>query len=499
MSELDFGAELRQARERTGEDLVSVARKLRIRPDILERIEASDLDNMPPRGYARNMVNSYARYLGLNPTEVTRNYLDAQYRAQVESARKNIRPTGFDMSGARRHHGLREEVHADERSRVRAEASQRLSRVGGSSYAAADEGYGSSRSQYGNSRQSGFGQQRSNRGGSMFDDDLFDDIDRAALPPDHMSSAQRAIASRPASASRSTRIGAVHAGSVNGYGQGLYNHMRNQEASADAQRTRRLDTEDAYGNAQGSSRGNRYSAGATRRLDLSDERDTYMPRASRRHAIPEEHSISVYAAPKSLPAAQNGIRDKMPFILAGVILLLLVIIVAFVVNGISSSAANNAQQSQPMNITGLPDSGTSSSEADDTSEDAAATETETVVETAPTKTTIEYSVASGSSVYLEIYEGDTATLVDTISGPATGSYDVTGELTIVSSPFDGLTITQDGEQVDLSEHVSGGVLNVTFSFADVLTKWTEEHTAATQSSATTSSTTSSTTATTTSN
>ena len=122
MNESNFGNILREARERSGEDLMSVARKLRIRPDILESIEAGDLSNMPPRGYSRNMINAYARYLGLNPTNLVDAYLSQQYQDQVERARKNIRPTGFDMPSGRRHHGLREEIHADERSQARAAA-----------------------------------------------------------------------------------------------------------------------------------------------------------------------------------------------------------------------------------------------------------------------------------------------------------------------------------------------------------------------------------------
>ena len=70
MNESNFGNILREARERSGEDLMSVARKLRIRPDILESIEAGDLSNMPPRGYSRNMIIAYASYLGLNPTNL---------------------------------------------------------------------------------------------------------------------------------------------------------------------------------------------------------------------------------------------------------------------------------------------------------------------------------------------------------------------------------------------------------------------------------------------
>ena len=57
-------------------DLASVSRRLRIRPDILRAIEAADFQKMPPRGYTRNMITSYARLVGLDPIEVSSMYLD---------------------------------------------------------------------------------------------------------------------------------------------------------------------------------------------------------------------------------------------------------------------------------------------------------------------------------------------------------------------------------------------------------------------------------------
>lgn len=100
MAKLSFGSILREERERKGYDTASVARRLRIRPDILQAIEEADFSRMPPRGYARNMVNAYARFLGLNPTEITRLYLDEAYANEVKRARTNSPGTGFDMSGA---------------------------------------------------------------------------------------------------------------------------------------------------------------------------------------------------------------------------------------------------------------------------------------------------------------------------------------------------------------------------------------------------------------
>ena len=87
MSHMAFGSILREARERKGMDVQSAARKLRIRPDILRAIENNDFSRMPPRGYTRNMVNAYARLVGLNPSEITQMFLDEQYAYQVGRSR----------------------------------------------------------------------------------------------------------------------------------------------------------------------------------------------------------------------------------------------------------------------------------------------------------------------------------------------------------------------------------------------------------------------------
>lgn len=108
MAQMTFGTVLREARERKGYDLPTAARRLRIRPDILRAIEEDDFSRMPPRGYTRNMVNAYARLLGLNPTEVTRMYLDEAYAYQVGRARNETEPSQFDMGAPSRSKRQRE-------------------------------------------------------------------------------------------------------------------------------------------------------------------------------------------------------------------------------------------------------------------------------------------------------------------------------------------------------------------------------------------------------
>ena len=132
---MNFGTILRESRESKRLDLTMVARRLRIRPDILEAIEDADFSRMPPRGYTRNMVNAYAHFLGLNATEITRMYLDECYAYQVGSTRQGSRGHGFDM-GSRSRGGLQGELRNNGSGRrrfsdgYRTEETSRMQRMG---------------------------------------------------------------------------------------------------------------------------------------------------------------------------------------------------------------------------------------------------------------------------------------------------------------------------------------------------------------------------------
>ena len=123
MTQMTSGKVLRETRERKGYDLTTVARRLRIRPDILRAIEAGDFAAMPPRGYTRNMVNAYARLLGLNPTEIVNMYLDEAYAMEVERARGRAPSSGFNMEResrlSRSRAGSRSRSSSESRSRGR--------------------------------------------------------------------------------------------------------------------------------------------------------------------------------------------------------------------------------------------------------------------------------------------------------------------------------------------------------------------------------------------
>lgn len=411
MDEMNFGDVLRHAREQSGEDLVSVARRIRIRPDILERIEESDIDAMPPRGYSRNMINAYARYLGLNTTEVVKMYQNAQYRSQVEHARENIRPAGFEMPSTRRSAAREQRSHDEQGERASSAARDLRSSA------------------------------RRSSGG--FDDALFDDIDAAIAPP-----------KEPAG-----RIGAVHVGSYNAYGQGL--SQRNARRSNDE--TRRLEPVDES---------RRYDARSTHR--------------ARRSSMPGEHYTNLYAAPKNIGVHVSSWRDKLPFIIAGVIVLLLVVVIAVLANGIGR-AQDATQAPAPLNVTGLPgsetpeaasddgaDASTDEDAGEDASKDSGSDAADAAAAAAPTKTVMAYEIPKGVTTYFEAYLDGKYVDGGDVTGPKSGSFDVTGDFVFRVTPPDGVKLTQDGVEVPL-EAAASGVAAVEVSFADVLAKWNEEH------------------------
>lgn len=133
MGQVSFGTVLREARERKGYDVQSAARRLRIRPDILRALENNDFSRLPARGYTRNMVNAYAKLVGLNPADITRMYLDDAYAYQVGRTR------GESDSPAHVS-GRRSVSRGDGRHDGRGQGSQRSSRY-------ADERTNSRRSQ----------------------------------------------------------------------------------------------------------------------------------------------------------------------------------------------------------------------------------------------------------------------------------------------------------------------------------------------------------------
>lgn len=95
---ISFGEILRDARIRRGMDLSTIARKLRIREDILAAIESGDFARMPARGHAKSMIAAYARLVGTSPTDMVRMYSDELYAFEVGRVRSRTSASAREAS-----------------------------------------------------------------------------------------------------------------------------------------------------------------------------------------------------------------------------------------------------------------------------------------------------------------------------------------------------------------------------------------------------------------
>ena len=74
----ELGSRLREAREGLGLDLSQVEASTRIRRVFLEALEEERFDALPADVYTRGFIQNYARFLGLNPSELLAAYRTAK-------------------------------------------------------------------------------------------------------------------------------------------------------------------------------------------------------------------------------------------------------------------------------------------------------------------------------------------------------------------------------------------------------------------------------------
>lgn len=100
-----IGEILSQRRRQLGLSVDRVVDGTKLQRRIIEAFENSDFDQMPPKGYAKATLGSYARFLGLDANEVIRIYEDQLYyheRQMAASARGHRPSSDQGRSGSSR-------------------------------------------------------------------------------------------------------------------------------------------------------------------------------------------------------------------------------------------------------------------------------------------------------------------------------------------------------------------------------------------------------------
>ena len=433
MAQVSCGTVLRKAREKKGYDLDYVARRLRIRPDILRAIENSDFANMPPRGYTRNMINAYARLLGLNPTETVNMYLDDMFANQVKRTRSSA-TQAFEVGHEKR-------FSRDNAHNAADEDEQRSSRRSARKHDGIRDLY-DDRTEY---ARRGYGV---DDGREEREDDWRSPNRTAARAAATSSSRPSARAEREGRDARESRDQRSYSdrtrrgSSRNGAG-----YQSSQSASI-------LDT---FGSLASSLGGNHDARGG---------RGAY-----------SNYNGNMYSGGSS----NSGLVGRMPVIIAALVALIVIIIVLSVVIGGRNSAATDVST---LPVTGIADT--------TTDDDATEVETTKTTELAPTSAQVKYEVKSGQSAYVEIYQDGGDAEPKMLTGPTSESVEVTGTWTIATWAKDAITLTVDGETVDLATSSDyGGMYAYTVDFNQILDNWNKEHgTSKTSSSSSSSGTTS---------
>ena len=101
MSRPRFSEMLNSRRRQLGLSIDQASRILRLREDVLIAFEEGDFDRMPQSGYAQGMLSSYARYLGLNPRQVSDLFQEELYAYVNGSASHELRRRTRDMQAGR--------------------------------------------------------------------------------------------------------------------------------------------------------------------------------------------------------------------------------------------------------------------------------------------------------------------------------------------------------------------------------------------------------------
>lgn len=354
----DFGSTLRNARMRQGYDINTVARRLRIRPDVIQSIEDSDFERMPPRGYARNMINSYAHLLGLNSSQMTRQYLDELYAYQVNNARQSGHSPSIDMPESRRRHHTGTQPEASREYEVRRGVRTRTEGSERFSHRVYDDGYDSVR-------------------------------------PSHSRS------SYPAGGSH-VRSGSVYT-------------TRNRGHRANA----------AIG-------GNGY--------------------------------LNAYKGPTAAQSWTASWRDHLPLVGVAAAVIVLVVILLVLLFG---PKGTDDQEVTNMPVTGVESAGTAVEASSSSSSSSSSSE-------APTSFKFTYTVASGTSVWIECYVDGKTKIAETVTGPSTKTYTVKKKVEFMAASADGVSVKQDDKDVSLEAADSGGV-DLVLKFSDYLAQWKKDN------------------------
>lgn len=405
MNAQSFGEVLRKNRERHGISLHEVAEDLHVREDILVAIEESDFSKIPPQGYSRNMIKSYARLLGMDPNKITGMFLDAEYSYQIKKKREsaqmivdeNKKRAPKPIIPKKKTMTPREQIEEAKRRRAAGASEEKTQDI-----------------EPGKRIYHTYGKKYKNTPRARRE------LDRGSDPSHN-------------------RIGYVSKAGTSAdllYGDNYDTAKNRLESRKRHHMTHRhkISRNDSYA--------------------LSDKENP--------NTIPTSGRTQPYsylnAQKQSSNSINNALQNKLmiPIIAGAVVVLVVILICVFFFVG--KQAENDKTDVSKLNVVGISDVENPNTESNEEGEENKATE--------PKEVEFKYKVKDGYTVYMEIYEGSNnrPTLAREVKSGETNSFKVTSTLKFVTSKPEGVEIYVDNELVQPTDPKGLGVYNYTVDF-----------------------------------
>ena len=457
-----FSEMLVNRRRQLGLSTGQAARVLRFKVEVLRAFEEGDFDAMPKSGYAQGMLSSYARYLGLNPRQVTNQFSADLADWEHGGSGRSIAGRG----GSRRRRGGDPTYEVPDRD-SRYEGSRGLLPTSGG-YAGDVYGYTTTSSAHSrNSRPSPLVDQwRPTRGDARYDRGYGRDGDaprRGRTEERRYSGRDLSTYSSGRDAQRSARYRAQadRSGYASRYrgSEGVADQMGRDRVSvrrvAPSDYTDDLRYDDARPYEAASTRSGRQSS----RNIATVGRPNVARRQSSRGRAPQRGPerggfLGVVQAFFSDP------RRTLAFVLvvAGVILTMVII------TSIGSCVNKDTSSNRTVSVSSsTEDSGSSSkssststsAEAEKAAADALAAKKSQSEANSKTETKVEVKVDDGEVSWVEIENDGKSVVAEQITGPWSQSYTVTSKFTIQVSDTAAVTVTKNGETQKFESKTSG--------------------------------------------
>ncbi len=461
MAKPRFSEYLAQRRRQLNLTVPQAARVLRLKEQVIVAFEEGDWQRIPRSGYALGMLSSYARYLGLNPREVIDMFqddLDAYTHGHVSPADKTA---PYEAGAAPAHGRSRRGQGAD--IDLYGSAGPAGSILTGTALGHSLRNGSTRRSEaITNGRNAGY----SERYLRQYTGDLQNTQEGYPQGRPYTARAPRTNSTRAAlpapRASRQQRSSRAASDARRYAGEGAIQTRRvSQDAYEDDLRYGLAS--DSYRQATSSEvRQAARSMGSAAQRPNVRRRPSSQAQANLRSRGQSQGSASVGDVIRAWFSDQ---RRTMATIFVAVAIALIVIIVI----GVRSCTADPApktsetQQTQTAANSGSDSSAdtstndTSGAPANDNSADAAAAAAAAAAQKAAEPVVVEVSVPDGAAVWVEVKNGDTNEVAQTVTGPWTKTFNVVsnGQLVVRTADPAQVTVTANGQTVPFNTSAAG--------------------------------------------